>query len=285
MTIVKTHVAVYYSPKNARSELVGRALAQGLAKLAIPHKLLSSTGYPGKPEADIAIFYGLSDGLKRIFDDYRIHRRALFVDLGYWHRRKKTRWDGYHKVCIDDRHPTAYFQRVPRDDQRVRAMELPDPAPWRASGTHILVAGMSGKAAAAEGLAAEQWERETIATLRRITSRPIIYRPKPNWNMARPILGATLDATTPLEIALRDCHVAVSHHSNVMIDALMAGVPIICEGGAASVLNGGTLADVENPAMPDGREQFMRDLSYTQWKMEEMASGMFWRFMRREGIV
>jgi hypothetical protein len=277
-------VGIYFAPANNRSTIIGRAMAEGVRRAGGHGDLRSSASYKGRPEYDVAIFYGLAAGLDRIFRDYREQRRAVYVDLGYWGRRKRTRWDGYHKVAVNSRHPTSYFQLRPHGPERF-AQHGVAIRPWREEGRHILIAGMSAKAAAAEGLLPNQWERQTIARLRQLTRRPIIYRPKPNWTDAHPLEGTTFDRETPLEDALTDCHCVVTHHSNVAVDALMAGVPCICPGGVASLLSGHDLADIEKPPMPKGREQWAADLAWTQWSVDEMQSGAAFHYLVDEELI
>lgn len=259
-------------------------MAQGVARAGAAPDLRSSLTYRG-PDHDVAIFYGLAAGLGRVLSDYRERgRKAVYIDLGYWGRRKRTRWDGYHKMAVNNRHPTAYFQRRAHSPDRFAEHHLAI-RPWRARGKHILIAGMSAKAAAAEGLLPHKWERETIARLRELTDRPIIYRPKPNWAEAKPLDGSIFDRDTPLERALLNCHAVVTHHSNVAVDALLAGVPCICPGGVASVLSGHDLEQIESPPMPDGREQWAYDLAWTQWSVAEMESGAAFRYLVDEGLI
>jgi len=260
-------------------------MLEGARKLGIRVDYKRSLEYRGKPEHDAAIFYGFSDGLRRIFDDYRkTTRRAVYVDLGYWGRRKRTRHDGYHKIAINDRHPTAYFQLRKHPGDRFHQFDIPI-RPWRKKSRHVLVAGMSAKAAAAEGFGAEEWERRAIARLRELTDRPIVYRPKPNWPHASLIAGSALQRGVPIEEALNNCHAVVTHHSNVAVDGLLAGIPCICEAGVASVLGSRSLEDIENPPMPDGREQWAADLAYTQWNMDEMRAGRAWRYLLDEELI
>lgn len=279
-------VAIYFATHNNRSTLIGRAMYEGAVRAGAKAELLPSTAYRSSRyhPFDVAIFYGLAAGLDRIFADYRERAKAVYVDLGYWNRRKRTRWDGYHKVAVNSRHPTEYFQRRRHPANRFEVHGCPI-REWRESGRHVLVAGMSAKAAFAEGLQPHEWERETIARLRELTDRPIIYRPKPNWDGAKPIEGARFDRETSLEDALTNCHAVVAHHSNVAIDALVAGVPCICPGGAASVLSGHALEQIENPPMPDGREQWAADLAWTQWTVEEMRSGEAIRYLIDEELI
>lgn len=220
-----------------------------------------------------------------MLQDYRDSgRRAFYIDLGYWGRRKRTRWDGFHKIAMNARHATAYFQQRPKTPERFEHFGIPI-RPWRKAGRHVLLIGMSAKAAAAEELAPEQWERATVRRLQELTDRPIVYRPKPNWADARPIQGAAFDRDGTLEAALRDAHVVVAHHSNAAVEALLAGVPCICPDGVASVLSAHRLEDVENPPTPDGRDQWAFDLAWTQWSVEEMQDGLAYRYLLEEGLL
>jgi hypothetical protein len=279
-------IGVYFAPHNHRSELIAKAMATGVRSTGTAADFRSSMSYSGMRDYDAVIFYGLASGLDRLFRDYRDdpQRKAVYADLGYWGRRKRSRWDGYHKLAVNSRHPTAYFQSRKHDSKRFLEHHV-QIRPWRESGRHILVAGMSAKAAAAEGLQPNEWERATINRLRQLTDREIVYRPKPNWHDAIPLEGARFDRDSDLINALTGCHALVSHHSNVAVDALLAGVPCICPGGVASLLSGHDLGQIENPPMPDGREQWAADLAWTQWNIDEMESGAAFRYLLDEGLI
>lgn len=247
--------------------------------------LKSSLTHRDRPEFDAAIFYGLAGGCSRILSDYRdTGRHAIYIDLGYWGRRKLSRWDGYHKLALNGRHPTSYFQARPHGPERFREFRI-EIAPWRKAGRHILLIGMSAKAAGAEGLPAELWERQTVAQLRELTDRPIVYRPKPNWPDARPIAGTVFGNEGSLAQALVDCHAVLAHHSNAAVDALLAGVPCICPEGVASVLSGHKLEQIEEPPTPEGREQWAWDLAWTQWSVDEIGRGRAYRYLLDEGLL
>lgn len=278
-------IGVYFAPHNNRSHIVGRAMAYGIARCGVKVQFKPSTNHRSRCEFDAAIFYGLAGGLSRVLAEYReTGRRAFYIDLGYWGRRKLSRWDGNHKIAMNSRHPTAYFQDRPKTPERFEAHGIKI-APWRKEGRHIVVIGMSAKAALAEGLRPHQWETQTIQRLREITKRPIIYRPKPNWTEARPITGSQYGKGPSLEHHLVNCHAVVAHHSNAAVDALLAGVPCICPDGVASVLSGHDLEQVDDPPMPDGREQFAWDLAWTQWSVDEMQTGRAYRYLVEEGLL
>lgn len=239
---------------------------------------------------DIAVFYGLEGQLPLVFRDYAARGWAVYCDLGYWGRRQGGRWTGYHKVVVNGRHPTHYFRKPQHDRRRISAFSGLLAQPWVDHGereAHILLAGMGDKGALAEGFDPEQWEREAICHIRQMTDRPILYRPKPSWKQAKPIPGTLFSDPQKrvVEDELTNCWAVVTHHSNVAVDALVAGIPAFCWGGAAAPLSCQDLARIERPLFPEGRDAWMADLAYCQWSVAELESGACWKHLRAEGLV
>lgn len=263
-------------------------MAAGIAKAGDRAWVVSADTYR-TPQFDVAVFYGLEDRLRRALKEYPASgRHAVYVDLGYWGRIEGGKLAGYHKIVVDGRHPTAYFQRKRHDDARIAHFGLRI-APWRRpkpDSAPILLAGMGSKAAQAENMAPEAWERAAIERIRAVTARPILYRPKPSWKAARPIEGCDFShRSVPIEMILGSCHAVVTHHSNVGVDAIVAGIPTFTEEGVARPLRAGELADIERPAFPEGREQWLSDISYCQWTVAEMAAGLPWQHLKAEGLL
>lgn len=260
-------------------------MAMGIRKHDEQAREIIEEFYNG-PVSQIAVFYGLRGNLRQVFADYRMYqRKAVHVDLGYWNRTEGGKLYGYHKVTVNNRHPTAYFQnkRHPHDRFSKLGLQI---KPWRTNGEHILVAGMGPKAADVEGFAPNQWEKDAVAKLRMHTDRPIIYRPKPSWHHPEPIDGTMLSPNNqPLEEVLRKCHAVVSHHSNVCVDALIEGVPVFCVKGVAVTMGLNDISKIEEPLIPDGREQWAADIAYCQWRPDEMKEGLVWRHLKNEGLI
>ncbi len=185
---------------------------------------------------------------------------------------------------MNARHPTEYFQQSPKPSDRFLEFGIPI-KPWRSDGKHVVVVGMSGKGAVAEGFGAQQWERHAIERLRQLTRRPIVYRPKPSWIGARPIPGSIWMKEQPIDEVLEDAYAVVTHHSNFAVEAILAGVPAICPFGVASVMSAKYLEDIDNLPRPDGREQWAADIAYTQYSLAEMHSGAAWQYLRRERLL
>ncbi len=266
-------------------------MAEGIARCGDRVVVIPEDRWQGGIDADVACFYGLEGNTPEIFRLYSSaalpEHRAVFLDLGYWGRREGGRWAGYHKVVVNDRHPNRYLLRYPMPGDRL-AMFHVEPKPLREPGHHILLCGMSDKAARAVGLEPEEWELGTIAELRRLTTRPIVYRPKPSWKGARPLPGTRFsEPGRTLEEDLLGCHALVTRHSNCALEALLAGVPAHAEDGVAALLNCWTLGDVNAPTLPSAaaRLELARNLAYAQWSIAEMREGLPWRHLRTKGLL
>lgn len=284
-------VVVYQQPTNRRSGITCAAMLTGIRRLQGPNavKVISSAQYVS-PQHDVAVFYGLHGRLTSVMAAYSKdpQRRAVYMDLGYFGRREGGKLFGYHKISVDSRHPTAYFQNRQHSDSRWKRFKV-KVRDWRpeAPNSPIILAGMGPKGASFEGYNPGEWEAEAVRIMRKHTARPIIYRPKPNWPNAPQIPGATYTRPDSIKLddQIRGAHAIVSHHSNANIEAMVLGVPSFTEGGVGSLVSLSDLAHIETPYMPAAREQFLADLAYTQWSVSEMADGQAWRYLRDEGLV
>ncbi|BCH33145.1 hypothetical protein MesoLjLc_50750 [Mesorhizobium sp. L-8-10] len=279
-----SEVAVYHIAGHKRSTLIASAMSDGIKRCGDTVKVIESRFFRA-PEAEIAVFYGYDDQLQKVFRSYREHdRTVVFVDLGYFGRTDGGKFAGFHKVSVNSRHPTAYFQAKRHDDRRAARFGF-DFKPWR-DGKHILVCGTSDKGARADGFKPQEWETWAIRSLRGVTDRPILYRPKPSWHGASPIPGSIFARSKEdVSTVLADCHAIVSHHSNVCVDGFLAGVPNFCVEGAGLPLSETDLQKIEQPRKPDGRREWANSLAHCQFNVQEMRDGVAWRTLKSEGLI
>lgn len=277
-------VAVYRFPGSKRSELIASAMASGIKACGDDAILQEGINYK-RPDADVAVFYGL---LKKVMHEYMAEgKKAVYIDLGYWGRHEGGRRAGYHKIAVNSRHPTAYFQKFKHSSDRFDKFNVKIHPRRSAPNGYIMLAGMSAKAAHAEGYGPEQWERDVAHQMLQHTRREIVYRPKPNWHDARGVPGTRMlrGNDGDVETYLDNCHAVVTHHSNVSIDAVLYGVPTFCWDGVATLKGSSDLRNIETPFFDDDRAQWAYDLAYTQWNVAEMQKGAAWHHLKSEGIV
>ncbi len=210
----------------------------------------------------ILIMYGAGTAHRQAVLAQHLARkgRALCWDLGYWDRADAMR------VALDGLHPTAAHLELSRGQRRSFTLrEDADPA------GPVLLVGLGDKSARMLGLQPQQWERKQLAALE---GRRVIYRPK--GKTAMHLSGCQTSTHKTIEEALRGVSLVVCRHSNVAVDACIAGVPVQCEGGAAMAL----YRSGPNPGQ-NQRMDFLHRLSWWEWKPSEAAQA--WQFLR--GII
>lgn len=201
------------------------------------------------PDTNLLMLWGVGRPGHSAHRDRAIHqgRRVVMWDLGY----KK----GYYRFSIDQDHPWRMLDQTP-ETGRV----FPDKLREDAGNGPILLIGMGRKSKSY--LNTWNWESRKINELkRRFPGVPIITRQKPRAG----------DGAARIEDAMRGCRLVVCRHSNVAVDACIAGIPFECEDGAAYWLR-------DNPYTRENRQRFLNKLAWWQWRPEEARQA--WDFIR-----
>lgn len=236
-------------------------------------------------DADVAIMVGVKS--KRLYD---MHAREgvhlIMLDKGYIRRATSgalRAWE-YWRAAVDAHHPTRYLERENYPFDRLERLEVKF-RPWRWRGEHVLFAGSSAKYHDFYSLPdPTSYARKQIRRLSKLTTRPLVYRPKPSWKEAEPVEGATFQQGGSIVEALDNAWALVTHGSNAVWEAVLYGVPTIVLGDAVSKpISSLALEDIENPrlALLDERMQWAANLAYQQWTLPEMASGEAWATIRK----
>jgi hypothetical protein len=230
---------------------------------ASPMQVNSTMHYRGK--SDILMVWGCGSAAnsEAIAKQKQKGGRVICWDYGYFGRQKRN---GYLRVSIDETHPQKWI-------------ECTNPAPdrWGKHGIslredfdpdgHIVLVGMGPKSHAF--LKSWGWEKGKLDELgNRFPGKEIVFRPKRGHRYGglecRTVEGGSIDDV------LRGASLVVCRHSNVAVDAVVAGVPFECEDGAAQWLS-------RKPFTIDNRLDFMRRLAYWQWHHSEAAKA--WEFL------
>lgn len=211
-------------------------------------------------------------------------QQAIYFDKGYV--RHTTSIGGrainkFWRVSVNSNQPTAYLGAMSSQGDRWKALRLPV-RPWRRKGNRILFTGGSDNYHRFGALSdPTKYAHDVIAEIRKRSPRPIIYRPKPSWKAAVPIDGTEFSRKPrTIEQELRRSRVMVTHGSNGVFEAVLAGVPSIVLGdGVGSLISSTSLDDLEQPKLATEREkmQWLHNLSYCQFTLPEMAMGLAWR--------
>jgi hypothetical protein len=240
----------------------GRAMLEALAETKPPGTNVTSS-YVG--DKSLLVLYGVGRATR--FPLLKAHLakggHVACWDLGYFDR------DDGMRVSIDGLHPTAEQLALAPDGER-RPVKLREDAHTRGP---ILLCGLGRKSAHMYGIEPHEWERAKLEQLlERFPKYRIHWRPKGSEFL--PLAGLTSKHGMPIEAALRGCALVVCRHSNVAIDACIAGVPVECEDGAARAL----YANEPDPT-PAQRAEFLRRLAWWNWRPHEARQA--WAWMQR----
>lgn len=190
--------------------------------------------------------------------------RVLMWDLGYVDRNKGG---GHLRMSIDSDHPQQWLGVTPDDPSRWDRLRIGLQECANPDGPIVLV-GLGRKSRAYLNL--PNWERDAYRRLKlRFPGRRIVLRPKGRSIVNLP---CPTDATTPIEELLKGASLVVCRHSNVAVDAAIAGVPFEAEDGAAMWLQ-------QHDFTPGNRLEFLRRLGWWQWRTAEAAQA--WAFAKQ----
>ena len=153
--------------------------------------------------------------------------------------------------------------------------------PWRKDGKHVLLCGQVPWDASVEMCHDyPSWLHHISKQIRFHTDREVRFRPHPLAKMA-PMVGCTYSEKS-IQEDLKDCWAVVTFNSNSSVEAVLEGIPAFTfdSGAMAKEVSSQWLQELERPHMPN-REQWLSDLCYAQWNIEEMRSGETWRHLFR----
>lgn len=186
--------------------------------------------------------------------------RAIALDLAYWNRAGKTR------LSIDTAHPQAWVMKSDLPRQRF-ALDAPIIGNlWRENGP-IIIAGIGKKAQVQYGAeTVDAWEDQMAAACgARWPKRLVIRRPKP------------LTVGPPIDGYLKGASLVITWHSNVAVDAIRLGIPVVCRDGAAAAVCPSELPDEPKPLSAEVRDRFLSNLAWFQWAPGE--ADRCWQFL------
>lgn len=245
--------------------LLGAARQAGVAATA-------TTTYQGQSDWLVVYGPGAPDRLPSMTAQRARGGRVICWDAPYWDRGRKLR------VSIDHPHPQAFVLRRDWPAARLASDGIVIFDDWNPGGP-TLVAGIGNKARIQYGEATvAAWEAEMVAACRaQWPGRPVYYRPKPN-HAGTPPPGAEFAAEGPIEHILRGIGLVITWHSNVAIDALRRGIPVVCRDGAAAAACPSTLPLQPTPLDHPLRARLLANLAWFQWAPSEASAA--WHFLR-----
>lgn len=249
---------------NVRTPLRAQRFMAAMAEVA-PAGTVGTTSYLGRHRG--LMLYG--PGALHRLPIIERHRQAGGVvatwDLGYWDR------DNSMRLAVNTLHPTATQLAMAPEGPGRREYELREDADPAGP---VMLVGLGPKSVLAYDVGGSMaWETKKLRELqRRFPGREIRWRPK--GHHPTPLEGTTTVHGNSIEDALRGCSLVACRHSNVAVDAAVAGVPVECEDGAAFAL----YRDNPTPTR-EQRAEFLRRLSFWEWS--RFHGEQAWSWVRR----
>ena len=194
--------------------------------------------------------------------------------------KRGTTW----KVGLNGINRDAFFGDGRNDSRRSDLLNL-RLKPWRTDGKYILIAGQHEKSEQWRNQPRmSRWVMETIENIQAHTDRPIIFRPHPRCRLEtierqyknvyrqepRQLAGTYDD----FDMGFNDIYCTVSWTSNPGIHSVIEGVPAYTSTSSlAWDVSIKSLTNLDNPPLHD-RQQWLNDYAWTEFTVEEIASGL-----------
>jgi hypothetical protein len=243
-------------------------------------------GWAYKPSPVAVVFGVYKSKVPQSFERGRIFRQqrernldVVVLETGYINRG-----DGeahHYAAGFNGLNGRAYFRNSNMPDDRAKKLGV-ELKPYRDEGGSVILCGQVPWDASVEGTDHLAWCQETVERLRGFTDRRIKFRPHPDVRASmRPLWGCETSLGTLAE-DLKTAHAVVTFNSNSGVEALIAGVPVFaadCGSMVWSVANR-SLISIDVPNRPD-RRQWLNDICYAQWTLEEFRSGEAWTHLSR----
>lgn len=220
----------------------------------------------------------------------KVGKPVVYLDRGYM-REKLSFNPGltrspkqiHTRITIGATQPTELVGRWGKPDDR-RKMFNWHPVPWRTRGDDVVIVWSGGAYHEGAGLASpDDTAAILVDQLKRITKRPILYRPKPKRPF-RHIAGVKIsEPGVLLEQDLANAHVMITIGGSSCVNALFVGIPSIILGdGVTKWLSSTNIHEVDSPRLAPVEDitQFLNDLAYCQWTLEECTDGTAWGLVR-----
>lgn len=192
---------------------------------------------------------------------------VAFWDLGYFGRTEDPA-SSYGRLALNDDHPWRYMDATPNDPARWRAHGIALREDYAADGP-VIVVGMGKKSRVQLGM--WDWEDKKILEMKlRYPRRKVLYRPK-RYELRRNVENVP---AVPIEQAIKGASLVVCRHSNVAVDACIAGIPVECDDGIAYWL----YSRSPRPTVLE-RLDFLHRVAHWQYRLDELAKA--WEFVQR----
>ena len=224
------------------------------------------------------LWHGRMAPNKKVWDDFATHNKKIIV-LEVGGLQRGTTW----KVGIGGINREAYFGPKGNDDTRAKKLGL-QLQPWTDNGDSIVIVGQHERSHQWRyNPNMSSWVSEQIRKIREHTDRDIVWRPHPRFpvnnleedfkNVFRQNPVQVQDTYDDFDFSCSGAYAVVNHSSNPATHSVINGVPVfVSQASLAYEVGNSNYDTINNPNKPD-RSQWLNDIAYTEWTLEEIANG------------
>lgn len=145
----------------------------------------------------------------------------------------------------------------------------------------ILLLGQHDKSLQWQGLPPiKDWIFSKITEIKKFTDRPIIVRPHPRCNVppinlpnvtfSKPILLPNTYSEFDMDLSY---HCVINHNSGTTVQAVIHGVPVVCDTSGLAFPVSWSLAEIETAQLKD-RTEWFEQILHTEWTTDEFCQGI-----------
>ena len=219
----------------------------------------------------IAVVGTLRGSEKVIWECQKRNHEFYYMDHAYFYPTRDYmpgKYGQLYRVVKNQMQLNKIVELTNKDKKRIQKYKPITFNGWK-FGTHILVCPPTPAICRLYHIDEQMWIDVTLAELRRFTDRQIIVRKK--------------NETQPLTKQLEGCHALVSMQSTAAIEAVLAGVPVFCNGVSQSYPVSEKLEHIENPFYADKEliDLWIDSLLSCQFNLEEFKNGVAYEAVKR----
>ncbi|MFO7971577.1 MAG: hypothetical protein R6U40_07485 [Desulfobacterales bacterium] len=247
------------------------AFISGLKRHGLTAEWLHQTRY--KP-CDLAVIWGVRfphiiQGQKECGGDYLVIERGYFRDRMAYCSLGFNGLNGRAEFLAKDMPPKRWFHHGVKIEK------------WKTGGDYILLMGQVEGDQSLNGKNIRHWYERVMTRVKELTDMPVYYRPHPQSRRFVGRLRCAGYKTDSLEESLSGAMCAITYNSNSGVDAVLNGVPVIAMDRGSMAWDVAQHEITMDMYLPD-RMQWLFDLAYKQWTLEEIANGEAWDHLKRK---
>jgi len=237
-----------------------------------------------EPKGDLIFIWGILRGCEILLKNcISKNKNFIYLDHCYFSDyRGHNKSRRCYRMVLNERQLTT-IKDVP--DDRWKSLNIKRNDDWKRNGSNILIAPPTDAINdfyELNGL----WLKKTLESLKNITDRKIIIRYKPNAKTNKLNINDLLsiyrnleiqNENVPLDEAFKNIRALITFNSNIAVDSIIRGIPVICDKTCVSYpISSSDLKDLETENIYKDMNlvyKWLCSVCYSQFFEDEIISG------------